>query len=229
VASIKQGIPRSIEALLAFAGLIALSPFLCVAALAVALSSPGSVLYRQERVGLQGKKFLLYKFRSMRAQSAQTEKGSQHDLQITAWGDPRVTRVGRFLRMTKIDELPELWNVLKGDMSFVGPRPEVEKYVDLKNPLWTEVLTVRPGITDPVTLSLRNEEELLGRVKGSPEQFYLETLQPLKLKGYLEYLRQRSARRDVMVIVRTILVIFFPSKAPAHTAEGILPSQIKTD
>lgn len=135
-------------------------------------------------------------------------------LQVTAKNDDRITWAGKFLRKTKIDELPELWNVLRGDMSLVGPRPEVERYVDLNNSLWRQLLAVRPGITDPVTLSLRNEEELLGHVEGDPEQFYLETLQPLKLKGYIEYLRQRDAWSDVMVIVRTVFVILFPNKAP---------------
>jgi lipopolysaccharide/colanic/teichoic acid biosynthesis glycosyltransferase len=202
-----KGIPRIAEAFLALSGLVVLAPFLGLGALLVALSSPGPILYRQERIGLHGQKFLLYKFRSMRVTSSA--------LQVTAKNDDRITRVGKFLRKTKIDELPELWNVLRGDMSVVGPRPEVERYVDLTNSLWRQVLAVRPGITDPVTLSLRNEEELLGHVEGGPEQFYLETLQPLKLKGYIEYLRQRDAWSDVMVIVRTFLVVLFPNKAPA--------------
>jgi lipopolysaccharide/colanic/teichoic acid biosynthesis glycosyltransferase len=125
------------------------------------------------------------------------------------------------LRKTKIDELPELWNVVKGDMSIVGPRPEVERYVDLNNPLWRQALAVRPGLTDPVTLSLRNEEELLGRVKGDREQFYLETLQPIKLKGYKEYLCRRNAWSDVVVIALTVLVILFPHKAPPLSADGL--------
>lgn len=201
-----KGIPRIAEAFLALAGLVVLSPFLGLGALLVALSSPGPILYRQERIGLHGQKFILYKFRSMRVTSSA--------LQVTAKNDDRITCAGRFLRKTKIDELPELWNVLRGDMSLVGPRPEVERYVDLNNSLWRQLLAVRPGITDPVTLSLRNEEELLGHVEGDPEQFYLETLQPLKLKGYIEYLRQRDAWSDVMVIVRTVFVILFPNKAP---------------
>jgi lipopolysaccharide/colanic/teichoic acid biosynthesis glycosyltransferase len=203
---VNKGIPRIVEVCLAFAGLVVLSPFFGCGALFVALSSPGPLLYRQERIGLHGRKFILYKFRSMKVTSSA--------LQVTARNDDRITRAGKFLRKTKIDELPELWNVLKGDMSIVGPRPEVERYVDLNNPLWRQVLVVRPGITDPVTFSLRNEEELLGQVEGDLEQFYLETLQPLKLKGYIEYLRQRDTWSDVMVIVRTLFVILFPNKAP---------------
>jgi lipopolysaccharide/colanic/teichoic acid biosynthesis glycosyltransferase len=203
---VNRGIPRVVEAFFALIGLAVLSPVLGLGALLVALSSPGPILYRQERIGLHGRKFTLYKFRSMRA-SAST-------VQVTATNDDRITRVGRFLRKTKVDELPELWNVLRGDMSLVGPRPEVARYVDLNNSLWRQALAVRPGITDPVTLSLRNEEELLGQVEGDPEQFYLQTLQPLKLSGYIEYLRQRNVRSDVMVILRTVFVILFPRKAP---------------
>ncbi len=202
----KKGIPRAIEALLAFAGLIALSPLLGFGALLVALSSPGPILYRQVRIGLHGQQFILRKFRSMKVVDS--------ELQITAEGDSRITWAGRLLRKTKIDELPELWNVLVGDMSFVGPRPEVERYVDHSNPLWREVLMIRPGITDPVTLSLRNEEALLAQVDGDKEKFYLEVLQPLKLKGYIEYLHQRGCWTDFKVVLQTILIIIFPGKAP---------------
>jgi lipopolysaccharide/colanic/teichoic acid biosynthesis glycosyltransferase len=202
-----MGIPRTVEAFLALVGLVVLSPLLGLGILLVALSSPGPFFYRQERIGLHGRKFILYKIRSMKVNSS--------SLQVTAKDDDRITWAGKFVRRTKIDELPELWNVLRGDMSIVGPRPEVERYVDLDNPLWRQVLAVRPGITDPVTFSLRNEEELLGAVEGDLEQFYLESLQPLKLKGYIEYLGQRDAWSDVMVIVRTLFVILFPNKAPA--------------
>jgi lipopolysaccharide/colanic/teichoic acid biosynthesis glycosyltransferase len=205
----KKGIPRIVEAVLALAGLVVISPLLGLGAILVALSSPGPILYRQERMGLHGRKFILYKFRSMRINSSA--------LQVTAKNDGRVTWAGKFLRKTKIDELPELWNVLRGYMSVVGPRPEVERYVNLNNPLWKQVLAVRPGITDPVTLSLRNEEELLGNVKGDPEEFYLGVLQPLKLQGYVDYLGQRDAWRDFVVILWTIVVILLPNKAPAFS------------
>ncbi|HAR94992.1 MAG TPA: hypothetical protein DCR97_03370 [Deltaproteobacteria bacterium] len=219
----KKGIPRIVEAVLALTGLVIASPLLGLGAILVALSSPGPILYRQERMGLHGRKFILYKFRSMRLNSSV--------LQVTAKNDGRVTWAGKFLRKTKIDELPELWNVLKGDMSVVGPRPEVERYVDLDNPLWKQVLTVRPGITDPVTLSLRNEEELLGKVKGDPEEFYLGVLQPLKLQGYVDYLGQRDAWRDFVVILWTIVVIIFPNKAPAFSflASSTPPSPPKAE
>ncbi len=111
---------------------------------------------------------------------------------MTAGGDSRVTAIGRFLRRTKLDELPELWNVVRGEMSFVGPRPEVERFVRLEDPLWREVLEARPGLTDPTTLRLRDEESLLASVEGDREAYYRETLQPLKLRGYVEYLRAQE-------------------------------------
>ena len=133
--------------------------------------------------------------------------------QVTALGDERVTRIGKILRRTKVDELPELWNVLKGDMSLVGPRPEVPRYVDLEDDLWEVVLRSRPGITDPVTLRLRNEETLLADVKGDREDFYRESLQPLKLQGYVDYLHHRSWWSDMKVLCRTVLVVVWPSRA----------------
>jgi lipopolysaccharide/colanic/teichoic acid biosynthesis glycosyltransferase len=197
--------------MLSLTGLLILSPLSGLSALMVAVSSPGPILYRQERVGLHGRNFILYKFRSMRVVDS--------TLQITAKDDERITWAGRLLRKTKIDELPELWNILKGDMSFVGPRPEVERYVNLDNPLWKQVLTARPGITDPVTLCLRNEEELLAQVEGDRQQFYLEVLQPLKLKGYTEYLRQRDCRSDLKVVLRTVLAVILPGSAPSLTSK----------
>jgi lipopolysaccharide/colanic/teichoic acid biosynthesis glycosyltransferase len=126
-------------------------------------------------------------------------------VQITATDDERTTRAGRVLRRTKLDELPELWNVLKGDMALVGPRPEVPRYVNLENPAWRQVLAARPGLTDPVTISLRDEEELLAMVSGDRESFYLKHLQPVKLKGYLEYLQRRSWLTDARVLWDTCL------------------------
>ena len=177
VVAIKSGIPRVGEAVAALAALLVLSPLICAAALAVAISSRGPVLFRQRRMGRSGREFLLYKLRTMRVQTAAAGP------QVTARDDERVTRVGKFLRRTKLDELPELWNVFKGDMSLIGPRPEVPRYVDLSNPQWRLVLEARPGLTDPVTLRLRQEEVLLARVEGDREQFYLKTLQPFKLRG----------------------------------------------
>lgn len=144
-----------------------------------------------------------------------------HGPQVTTTTDSRVTRVGRLLRKMKFDELPEFWNVLKGDMSLVGPRPEVPRYVDLSNPGWQIVLQTRPGLTDPVTLRLRNEEQLLAAVEGDVERFYLEVLQPLKLRGYLEYLQTRSWIEDLKVIVQTAIAIIRPGLIPAPIATQV--------
>ncbi|MCX5815386.1 MAG: polysaccharide biosynthesis protein [Proteobacteria bacterium] len=201
----QRGLPRFIEVPSALVGLIALSPLLCFGALLVALSSPGPILFRQVRIGLHGRKFMLYKFRTM--------KVAESTLQITAKDDDRITRLGRFLRKTKIDEFPGLWNIVKGDMSVVGPRPEVENYVDLNDQIWRQILAVRPGITFPITLFLRDEEELLAQVKGDREEFYLKTLLPLKLQCYVEYIRSRSAWSDTKVILQTILAVIFPHRS----------------
>lgn len=209
---IRAGLPRSLEVCLAFAGLLAVLPLLAPAALLVKLSSPGPVMFRQQRVGRGGQPFTLFKLRSMRLGGGP---------EITARGDSRVTPWGRVLRATKLDELPELWNVLNGDMSFVGPRPEVPTYVDLEDPLWQQVLQARPGLTDPVTLRLRNEERLLASIEGDAQVFYRQVLLPYKLQGYAEYLRQRSAWSDLRVIVLTLLAILWPDRAPPPSREEI--------
>lgn len=213
---LKTGIPRFAEAILALAGIILSAPLLAVSSVAVAITSPGPVLFRQKRVGHNGQIFILYKLRTM----YQRNNGPQ----ITSESDSRITPVGRILRKTKIDELPELWNVLKGDMSLVGPRPEVPRYVDMKNTLWQQVLRARPGITDPVTLLLRNEQSLLVEVKGDHEQFYIKSLQPFKLKRYLVYLQERSWWTDVKVLWNTCIAVLMSSKAPPPTLEEIMSS-----
>ncbi|HKR13092.1 MAG TPA: sugar transferase [Pyrinomonadaceae bacterium] len=201
----RWGMARWLEVLLSALGLIVSLPLLILGSAAIALTSPGPVIFRQQRVGRNGQLFILYKLRTMRIVS--------DGPQITALGDERVTRIGKILRRTKVDELPELWNVLKGDMSLVGPRPEVPRYVDLEDDLWGVVLKSRPGITDPVTLHLRNEETLLADVKGDRENFYRESLQPLKLQGYVDYLHHRSWWSDMKVLCRTLLVVVWPSRA----------------
>ena len=200
------GIPRAVEAVLSLLGLIVSAPLIALSAAAIAATSPGSVIFRQQRVGRGGRTFVLYKLRTM-----QTALSGP---QVTAGDDLRVTWIGRLLRRTKLDELPELWNVLKGDMSLVGPRPEVPRFVDLENPMWRLVLRVRPGITDPMTLRLRNEEALLAEVKGDREHFYIGLLQPFKLKGYLEYLRERTCWSDVKVLWQSSVAVIFPGTAP---------------
>jgi lipopolysaccharide/colanic/teichoic acid biosynthesis glycosyltransferase len=158
--------------------------------------------------------FTLYKLRTMRVAAA--------GAQVTAAGDARVTRVGRILRQTKLDELPGLWNVVRGEMSLVGPRPEVPRYVDPNSATWRLVLEARPGLTDPVTLRLRNEEALLAEVGGDRERFYTEALQPFKLAGYAEYLRGRSWRVDVKILCATARAVVFPRQAPPPTLEEVL-------
>ncbi len=141
--------------------------------------------------------------------------------EVTAAGDTRVTRVGRVLRRLKLDELPQLWNVLKGEMSFVGPRPEVPAFVDLASETWRRVLSVRPGITDPVALALKNEEALLAGVAGDRERFYREKLQPFKLHGYMDYIQNRTAWTDLAVIARTLLAVVNLVCIPDVTKEDL--------
>ncbi|MFY9549757.1 MAG: sugar transferase [Thermoanaerobaculia bacterium] len=202
------GIPRPIEFMTAALGLVLSAPVMAVAGLVIRSSSRGPVFFRQERVGREGKSFVLYKLRTMR-------EASNGPL-VTARGDDRITPVGRILRRTKLDELPQLWNVVRGDMSLVGPRPEVSRYVNVEDPLWMETLRVRPGITDPVTLKLRDEESVLAEVAGDRERFYREELQPAKLRGYVAYARSRSWLTDIEVLYRTVLAVLLPG-APAKT------------
>lgn len=204
-----KGLPRVVDGTLALAGLIVAAPVIVVSGLAVMLSSGAPVLFRQQRVGRHGKEFSLYKLRTM--------KPSSSGPQITSGNDARITRLGSFFRHTKLDELPTLWNVVRGDMSLVGPRPEVPRFVKLEDPAWQKILTVRPGITDPVTLQLRSEADLLATVAGDTEQFYVDKLQPEKLKGYLAYLEQRSWQGDLKVLFRTVAAVVVPHGA-AHVS-----------
>jgi lipopolysaccharide/colanic/teichoic acid biosynthesis glycosyltransferase len=192
-----EGLPRAVESALACLGLAVASPILLLAA----ATFPRPVLFRQQRIGLNGRPFTLLKLRTMRV----APEGSQ----LTASGDARITPVGRWLRRFKLDEIPQLWNVIRGDMSLVGPRPEVPRYVD-DSPLWRQVLSARPGLTDPVTLRLRDEEALLASVAAGgedPESFYRDRLLPWKLRGYADYLERRSWATDLGVLGATALAI----------------------
>lgn len=200
----RSGLARWVEVVLSAVGLTLSVPLLAVSSAAIALTSPGPIIFRQNRVGRNGKLFVLYKLRTM--------KSGNDGPQVTASGDERITWIGRILRRTKVDELPELWNVLKGDMSLVGPRPEVPRYVDLEDDRWLLVLQSRPGITDPVTLRLRDEEKLLAQVKDNYEDFYRNTLQAHKLQGYIDYLHNRSSSTDFKIMIRTLLVILWPAQ-----------------
>jgi lipopolysaccharide/colanic/teichoic acid biosynthesis glycosyltransferase len=192
---IPSGLPRPFEALKAAGLLLVMMPLLVVIGLSILLSSPGPVFFRQRRVGRGGREFTMFKFRTM---SVNTEH-----VQVTSSGDARVTPVGRLLRRLKLDELPELWNVVAGDLSLVGHRPEVPRYVDLEDALWRQVLVERPGITHPVTLRLADEERLIAAAGGDPERYYVDELLPFKLRGYLAYQRKRSFWKDVWVLAAT--------------------------
>ncbi len=195
-------IKRISDCLLAAMGLILALPLMAVIALLIKLDSPGSVFFAHERVGRHGRKFKVLKFRTM-VQDAPKLGGA-----ITAEHDPRITRIGRLLRATKLDELPQLWNVLKGEMSLVGPRPEVERYVQLWEPELRElVLSVRPGITGLTQIRYRHEERLLAQ-QPDPEKYYREVLLPLKLASDAAYVRRRSLLFDFYLLLRTFVALF---------------------
>jgi len=180
-------------------GLLLLSPLLLLLAIWVRLDSPGPIFYRARRVGRGGDLFALYKFRSMVVDADRQGPG------ITVSADRRVTRAGRFLRRTKLDELPQLINVLKGEMSLVGPRPEDPRYVALYTPEQRGVLAVRPGITSAASLAFRHEEQLLGGANW--ETIYREQVMPAKLAIDLAYLEQRTLLSDLRLILRTVAVM----------------------
>ena len=181
-------------------GLIVLSPLFLILAIWIKIDSKGSVFYRQVRVGYKNKDFCIFKFRSMRVGA---DKGSL----VTIGGhDPRVTRSGYFIRKFKFDELPQLINVFLGDMSLVGPRPEVRHYVDYWTPEQMHVLDVRPAITDPASIRFRNENELMEKAEN-PEEYYINVIMQEKLKLYLEYVRNHSFWGDIGLILKTFLVI----------------------
>ena len=189
---------RLFDIVCAALGLLVLSPVLLVCALLVGLTSPGGVLFRQERVGKDGVPFTIYKFRSMRKDNA--------GLKISTSGDSRITPVGRVLRKAKLDELPQLWNVLKGDMSFVGPRPEVREYVDLYTPEQRQVLLVRPGITGMASIRYRNENDLLS-ASADPNRTYIEEVMPAKLALDLEYIPRACVSYDIKLILETLVTV----------------------
>ncbi len=181
-------------------GLIVLSPLFLILAIWIKLDSKGPVFYRQVRVGQHNKDFRIFKFRSMRVGS---DKGSL----VTIGGhDPRITRSGYFIRKFKFDELPQLINVLSGDMCWVGPRPEVRHYVDYWTPEQLHVLDVRPGITDPAPIKFRNETELMEQAED-PEKYYIEVIMQEKIRLYLEYVKKHSFFYDIALIFKTFWVI----------------------
>jgi lipopolysaccharide/colanic/teichoic acid biosynthesis glycosyltransferase len=189
---------RGIDVAGAAAGLALLWPVLAGAALVVKTTSPGPVLFRQVRAGRGGRPFEILKFRSMRAGAGGPA--------VTAGGDVRVTPIGRVLRRTKLDELPQLWNVLAGDMSLVGPRPEVPRYVARFPADYARILTVRPGLTDFAAVEYRDEESLLARA-ADPERAYLDEVLPAKIRLYHRYLDELSLATDLRLVARTLAVL----------------------
>ena len=190
-------IKRVFDILVAAASLLLLAPVMAAAALLIKCDSNGPVFFKQERIGRGFRPFLIYKFRTMRQ-----DFDSQGRL-ITIGADPRITRIGRFLRKTKIDELPQLINVLKGDMSFVGPRPEVRKYVEEFQKDYEDILKVRPGITDLASLKYRDEASLLGKAEN-PEEEYVRHVLPDKIRLAKDYLQHSSFLFDLSLIIKTL-------------------------
>ncbi len=186
---------RALDLSASAAGLLVLSPLLLLCSLVVKATSPGPVLFRHRRVGRLGRPFDLLKFRTMLDRAS--------GLQVTSAGDPRITRVGRVLRRYKLDELPQLVNVLRGDMSLVGPRPEVPRYVAQFKREYDRILQVRPGITDFAAIEYRDEEQILAR-SADPERTYIEEVLPAKIRLYDRYLAEASLATDVRLICRTI-------------------------
>lgn len=197
----------------ALTGLLLTSPIFLLALIAVWIDDGRPCFFSQRRVGWKRRPFTIWKFRTMRSGGS----GSA----ITAAGDRRVTRVGAILRKFKLDELPQFINVLRGDMSMVGPRPEVPEFVDHGNRLWDEVLLVRPGITDLATLLYRNEEQLLAS-STQPELDYRRTILPAKLALNIEYMRSRSLRRDIRLLLLTAWYSLLPGRFQGYEVEKLL-------
>ncbi len=203
---------RLLDLFLALLGLLVCWPLFVVAAVLIKLDSPGPFIFKQERIGRGFRPFFIYKFRTMVSDAPQ--KGGA----LTAGGDPRITRVGRILRQTKLDELPQLINVLQGDMSLVGPRPEVRKYVELFQQNYQIILTVRPGITDLASIKYRDESAVLAAAEN-PEAEYIQRILPDKLRLAEEYVQRASLALDLRLIFQTLLKLL-PGKTAAGTADS---------
>ena len=204
---------RLFDLLVAAGALLVLSPLLAAAALAVKTGSPGPVFFRQTRVGRGGKTFRLRKFRTMRHDHADGP-------QVTAAGDARITKQGRWLRRWKIDELPQLLHVVSGEMSLVGPRPEVPRYVERwPADLRPVILSVRPGLTDPATLRYLDEENLLARA-ADPERLYVEEILPAKAALYADYVRHRTFAGDLALLGTTVANLFWRRRPEAGSLDS---------
>jgi lipopolysaccharide/colanic/teichoic acid biosynthesis glycosyltransferase len=188
---------RTFDLLFALAGLCVTSPLLAAIVVAIKLGDRGPVIFSQTRVGQHGRPFRMHKFRTM------VTNAERIGIPLTVGSDPRITRVGHWLRRTKLDELPQLWNVVKGEMSLVGPRPEVPRYVAWYTPEQRRVLDALPGITDPASLVFFEESQILD-ASADPETIYRKTVMPEKLRANLEYMTSRSVFSDFAVIAKTI-------------------------
>lgn len=195
---INRAIKRLFDILASGIGIIVLSPVLIIIALRIKTGSDGPVFFKQVRVGQGGKEFKILKFRTMVVDAEKLGR------QITVGADSRITKVGAFLRKYKLDELPQLFNVFKGDMSLVGPRPEVPRYVNMYNEEQRKVLDVKPGITDLASIRYRDENELLGQAEN-PDEFYINTIMPDKLALNVEYINKSNLFLDIYIIIKTIL------------------------
>lgn len=198
MSKLNQGIKRCFDIIVSLLGIIILSPVFIIVSIAIKLDSKGDVFFLQKRVGRYGKEFNIYKFRTMVTDAEKLGK------QITVGKDNRITKVGASLRKFKIDELPQLFNVFKGDMSLVGPRPEVPKYVELYNEEQKRVLSVRPGITDIASLRYKDENDILGEVEN-PEEYYIKVIMKDKLDLNLEYIEKSNLFFDIYLILKTIV------------------------
>lgn len=188
---------RMFDAILSSFGILVLSPLLICVPVLIMIDSSGSPVFRQERVGRNGKRFKILKFRTM------VRDAEKMGIQITVADDDRITCTGKFLRKSKIDELPQLFNVLIGDMSFVGPRPEVPRYADLYNKNQRNILKIRPGITDLASIEYRNENEIL-HLTDNPEETYIEKIMPAKIDLNLHYMEELSVFFDIKLIFMTL-------------------------
>lgn len=205
---------RIIDIVISLLGIIFLSPVLLLIAFVIKITSSGPVIFRQERIGLNRQGFYILKFRTM------IINAEKHGKQITVGHDPRITKVGKFLRKFKLDELPQLFNVFMGDMSLVGPRPEVRKYVEIYSAEQLKVLNIRPGITDYASIQFSNENEILAE-SNNPEAAYINEIMPKKLSLNLKYLQEISFKTDLKLLVLTLQKVFINKNQTKEESENM--------
>lgn len=206
---------RAIDLAIVIPGLVLLSPLLLAIAVVVRITSPGPVMFRQQRVGWRGELFEIFKFRTM------VVDADQRGPHLTVMNDPRITPLGRLLRRTKLDELPQLFNVLRGDMSLVGPRPQIPSVVShYPEEVHRVVFSVRPGITDPATIQYRNEEQILAAAEN-PQRCHIDRLLPRKLDMYVHYVRCQSTTTDARILLQTIACLL-PKPRPRVPSRPVL-------